>query len=80
MSNQTERQKHSKRIDKQESAIKRQVKIAKKHGLDVSEPHKFIKHHAMNCGIPNCVMCGNPRKIWGEKTIQEKKFEEKSDE
>jgi hypothetical protein len=21
-------------------------------------------------------MCGNPRKVWGEKTIQEKKFDE----
>jgi hypothetical protein len=30
----------------------------------------------MNCGNPNCHMCGNPRKIWKEKTIQEKRFEQ----
>jgi hypothetical protein len=30
----------------------------------------------MNCGNPNCVMCGNPRKVWGEKTMQEKRFDE----
>jgi hypothetical protein len=80
MSNEDHKLKHSQRIHQKETKIKRQVKIAKEHGLDVSEPHKFVKHHAMNCGIPNCVMCGNPRKIWGEKTIQEKKFEENTDE
>lgn len=74
MSNQTERQKHSKRIDKEESAIKRQVKIAKAHGQPVTDPHRLAKHHAMNCGNPKCVMCGNPRKTFKELTIQERRF------
>ena len=26
--------------------------------------------------VCSCVMCGNPRRKWKEKTIQEKKFEE----
>jgi hypothetical protein len=30
----------------------------------------------LDCGNPNCVMCANPRKVWKEKTIQEKRFEQ----
>jgi hypothetical protein len=29
----------------------------------------------MDCGQPACTICGNRRKVWGEKTMQEKKFE-----
>ena len=29
----------------------------------------------MNCGRPHCMLCTNPRRIWGEKTMQEKRFE-----
>jgi hypothetical protein len=68
--------KHSKRLHDDETHIKKQVKIAKAHGIPVTEPHKLNKRHVMNCGNPNCVMCGNPRKVFGEKTIQEKKFDE----
>jgi hypothetical protein len=28
----------------------------------------------MNCGNPNCVMCGNPRKVFKEPTQQEKRL------
>jgi hypothetical protein len=35
------------------------------------------KHSATTCGDSNCVMCGNPRKFWGEPTIQEKRFDQK---
>ena len=76
MSDTQTKEQHSKRIHSKKTAVKRQVKIAKAQGVEVKEPHKFSKHHAMNCGIPNCVMCGNPRKIFKEKTIQEKKFDE----
>jgi hypothetical protein len=68
--------KHSKRLHDDETHIKKQVKIAKSHGIPVAEPHRLNKHHAMDCGNPSCIMCGNPRKIWKEKTIQEKKFDE----
>ncbi len=82
MSSENDKVKHSKRLHKEEAAIKRQVRIAKEYGVNVKEPHKFAKHHAMNCGNPKCVMCGNPRKVFKEKTIQEQKFEqtEKYDE
>ena len=76
MSDEESKIKHSKRILKTDNAVKKQTNIAKKYGVPVTEPHKFAKHHAMNCGNPKCHMCGNPRKVWGEKTIQEKKFDE----
>lgn len=42
----------------------KQANIAKHVGhIEVTEPHRYNKHHAMNCGIPQCVMCGNPRRI-----------------
>lgn len=82
MSNPEHREQHSRRLYKDEVAIKRQVKIAKNHKLDEFsprepiEPHRYHKHHAMNCGNPKCVYCGNPRKVFNEKTIQEKKFQQ----
>ena len=79
MSNEDQRFKHSKRLLKEDSAVKRQAKIAKQYGSNVVEPHRFAKHHAMNCGDPNCVMCANPRKVWKEKTFQEKKLEQDMD-
>lgn len=38
-------------------------------------PHRFHKRHALNCGNPNCIMCMNPRKAFGEKTMPERRFE-----
>lgn len=78
MSDERSREKHSRRLHQEESAIAKQVKIAKEFGFPVKEPHKFAKHHAMNCGNPKCVMCANPRKVFKEKTIQEQSmFQEK---
>lgn len=53
--------KRQKRINQKEAHIKRQVKIAKAHGLDVKDEHRFAKHNAMDCGVPDCPMCSNPR-------------------
>lgn len=76
MSTEEDKFKHSKRLLKDENAVKKQTKIAKTFGVPVKEPHKFAKHHAMNCGNPKCVMCSNPRKVFGEKTIQEQRAEQ----
>ena len=77
MSTETDKFNHSKRMLKDENAIKKQTKIAKQHGNSVEEPHKFAKHHAMDCGNPGCMLCSNPRRAWNELTIQEKrKFQE----
>ena len=76
MSTESDIIKHSKRLHDEETAIARQVRIAKEFGIPVKEAHKFAKHHAMNCGNPKCFMCANPRKVFKEKTMQERKFEQ----
>ena len=74
MSTEEDKFKHSKRLQKDENAIKKQTKIAREFGVPVTEPHKFAKHHAMDCGQPGCVLCGNPRKTFSELTVQEKRL------
>lgn len=80
MSTEEHKIKHSKRLQNDESAINRQLKIAKQHNIDpkwskdLRETHRLAKKHVMNCGNPKCVMCGNPRKTFKELTIQEKRF------
>ena len=68
--------KHSKRLLKDQNAVVKQVKIAKAYQVPVEEPHKLAKRHALNCGNPKCIMCANPRKVFKEKTIQEKRFDQ----
>ena len=69
-----EQDKRNLRIQRDENAVRKQTKIARAHGMDVKEPHKFAKHHAMDCGNPKCVLCGNPRKTFSELTTQEKRL------
>jgi hypothetical protein len=85
MSTEQDKFKNSRRRLKDESAVKKQVKIAKTHGLTdkdkaVKEPHRLAKHHAMDCGNPECYLCGNPRKTHKDKlTAQEKKIYQDTD-
>jgi len=79
VSTEQDKLKNSKRRHADETAINRQVKIAKDHGLTeqdraIKEPHRMVKHHAMDCGQPGCVLCGNPRKLFNELTTQEKRL------
>ena len=74
MSAEQDKLKHSSRLYQDEVHIKKQTKIAKSHGMDIKEPHKFNKHHAMDCGNPKCPVCSNPRKLYKELSIQEKRF------
>ena len=80
MSTEEDKFKKSKRIQKDENAVAKQVKIARAHGLTdkdkaVKEPHRLAKHHVMDCGNPECYLCGNPRKIHKDKlTAQEKRL------
>lgn len=81
MSTEEEKIKRSARLHKEEAAIKKQQKIALMHGADRKEverePHRFAKHHAMDCGNPECAMCGNPRHIFKDGlTVQEKSFKQ----
>lgn len=81
MSTEQDKIKNSKRRQKDENAIKKQLKIAKSHthfpdeNKAVKEPHRLVKHHAMDCGNPECYLCGNPRKTHKDKlTAQEKRL------
>ena len=79
MSNDTAKYINSRRRHKNDVAIARQVRIAKAHGLGfhdkaIKEPHRMAKHHAMDCGQPGCMLCGNPRKIFKQRTTQEKRM------
>ena len=80
MSNELAKFINSRRRHKTDVKVARQVKIAKAHGLGfydkaIREPHRLAKHHAMDCGQPGCMMCGNPRKTHKDKlTTQEKRL------
>lgn len=70
---------NSRRRHKTDVAISRQVKIAKSHGTfnqaNIRQPHRLAKHRAMDCGNPECYLCGNPRKTHKDKlTAQEKRL------
>ncbi len=81
MSNEEAKLKNSSRRFKDETAVKKQVKIAKQRGSFtdkdhiIKEPHRLSKHHAMDCGTPGCMLCGNPRHLHKDKlTAQEKRL------
>lgn len=79
MSDERSKERRARRILKEDTAIQRQMRIAKVFGVPANpeQRHRFAKHHALNCGDPNCVMCMNPRKAFGEKTMQERRFDQK---
>jgi hypothetical protein len=80
MSNELAKYLNSRRRLKDENAIKKQTKIARQHGLTsrdktIKEPHRLSKHHAMDCGIPSCPLCSNPRRTHKDTlTAQEKRL------
>jgi hypothetical protein len=84
MSHEDDKFKHSKRLHKDDVAIDRQVRIAKDYKMHqngkwkyLEQPHRNHKKHILNCGDPKCYMCANPRRVFKEKTMQEKKFEQR---
>lgn len=75
----SDKNKRANRRAKTKSAIKRQLEIVKAVSPEYAKvmaetPHKLAKKHALSCGNPKCVMCGNPRKFYNEETMQEKRF------
>jgi hypothetical protein len=79
MSDEQVKVKHSKRIQQKETHVQKQTKIAKTFGMEVKEPHRLAKKHALNCGNPHCVYCANPRKTFEEMTIQEKRHHQETE-
>ena len=71
---------NSQRRHRDQNAVNRQVKIAKAHGLTgkdkaIKQPHRLAKHHVMDCGNPQCPLCGNPRRTHKDTlTAQEKRL------
>jgi hypothetical protein len=83
MSNEQDKARHEKRLQRAWAAVKKQLRIAKAHGIKVEEPHRLAKHHAMDCGVPHCTLCANPRHnaaVKGDEklTIQERRNNQKS--
>ena len=44
-------------------------------GFDEDWCHKYANENYNNRKACSCWMCRNPRKVWNEKTMQERKFE-----
>jgi hypothetical protein len=82
MANELAKYLNSRRRQKDENAVRKQAKIAKQRNSigayqskAEKQPHRFSKHHAMDCGNPKCYLCGNPRKTHKDKlTAQEKRL------
>lgn len=70
-----DRNKKAKRLQRTSNAIKRQVRIAKAMGMThiLKQPHRLAKHHALDCGNPECLVC-HSEKVFRKPTLQEKKF------
>ena len=82
MSNELAKFVNSRRRHKTDVAVARQVKIAvashnptSTPGRDIKQPHRLHKRRAMDCGNPQCYLCGNPRKTHKNRlTPQEKRL------
>lgn len=60
------------RRSKTERIIAKRKKQAKFLGINPKTDHKLSKTNPFTCGDSSCAMCGNPRKFFNEKTLQEK--------
>lgn len=69
------RTKRAKRLQRTSNAIKKQLRIAKAFGMKhiLKQPHRLAKHHALDCGNPECLVCHSD-KVFRKPTLQEKKF------
>lgn len=76
MSDENDKLKHSERLHQKENHIRKQMDIRKSHKFPEDEAHKYHKVSGTTCGDPKCHMCGNPRKFFGEETIQERKHKQ----
>ena len=67
--------KRAKRLRVTKNIEKKRSKLAKSRGqINSDQWHRYAKQHPMDCGNPQCTLCGNPRKILKKKTIQERVF------
>ena len=79
MSDDTTKIQHSSRLRQKKIKAQRQYEMSKRSigGPWANTPHRYHKTKAFNCGDPKCAMCGNPRKFFGEPTMQERRFQQR---
>lgn len=68
----------SERRHRSETAVAAQLAIARRNGASdklLAQPGRLRKHRAMDCGNPQCGLCGNPRRTGhkGALTVQEER-------
>jgi hypothetical protein len=93
MSDQQSKDKHNTRMHRAWRAIKKQLGIIKSKKtfdgdskrIDEAQPHRLAKKHALDCGQPDCLYCGNPRHNKFKKgkdklTTQERRNNQKSND
>lgn len=70
-----DRSKKAKRLQRTANAIKKQLRIANTFGMNhiLKQPHRLAKHHALDCGNSECLVC-HSEKVFRKPTLQEKKF------
>lgn len=70
-----DRTKKAKRLQRTSNAIKKQLRIAKAFGMThiLKQPHRLAKHHALDCGNPECLACHSD-KVFNKPSLQERKF------
>jgi hypothetical protein len=82
MSQPTDKSIRGRRLLQKNRHIARQMSIRRAHaftnygtpGIPAHEsPHRYHKVSGVTCGDSNCFMCGNPRKFFDERTMQEQR-------
>ena len=83
MTKPTDKSVRGRRIQQKNRHIARQMAIRKAHAFDLggvgvvvgnsNNPHRYHKVSGMTCGNSNCFACGNPRKFFDERTVQEQR-------
>jgi hypothetical protein len=69
-----DKDKRQRRFGQKQRHIDRQVDLRSTIFKEtIKQPHRLAKISFCTCGNSNCVMCGNPRKFFGDVTIQEQK-------
>lgn len=73
------KQKRQKRFLQKERNKKKWSKVVRQHMFDMFEiTPKMIGTAANHGKLCSCHMCGNPRKFFNAKTLQEQKFDEQA--
>ena len=78
MTQPTDKSVRGRRLLQKNRHIARQVRIRQAHKFSgpntkVDSPHRYHKVSGVTCGDSRCFMCGNPRKFFKERTMQEQR-------